>query len=129
MVVSIVSFVFLLFKVFKAPKSSPLDPKKARIAVIGGGIAGTGAAWGLRRAGFKNVTIFEKMATIGGNAKVQHWPTNPPVISGLSVLAWPDEYFHNYNQVSLLCYTVSCSVPCPPSKVPEFKLLQTMMPI
>ena len=66
--------------------------------------------------------MYEKMPTVGGNAKVRererdeshrppsvialsllvqvfHWQTSPPVTTGLSVLAWPDKYFHNYNEV------------------------------
>jgi len=47
--------------------------------------------------------LYEKNATLGGNAKTNAWatgdPTAPTVTTGLSVLAWPDAYFHNYNQL------------------------------
>jgi hypothetical protein len=78
-----------------------------RIAVIGGGIAGTGCAWSIARSGHKhnlNVTLFEQRDTLGGNAKTHEWyGTNDghgkPIRSGLSVLAWPPSLFHNYERL------------------------------
>lgn len=73
-----------------------------KVAVIGGGIAGLGTAWALHRSGF-NVTVFEKKPTVGGNAKAHNWIVtkddgSPQIVrTGLSVLAWPREFFHNYN--------------------------------
>jgi heterodisulfide reductase subunit A-like polyferredoxin len=96
----------LLWLVTAKPKKT--NTKDLRIGVIGGGIAGVGAAWALKRAGAK-VTIIEKMPTIGGNAKVFDWKTTPPVTSGLSVLAWPDKYFHNYNQVITQLFALTSS--------------------
>ena len=71
-----------------------------RIAVIGAGIAGCGAAWSLARAGF-DITLYEQHAALGGNAKTQTWTLSDgrEVVTGLSVLAWPDLYFHNYNRL------------------------------
>jgi predicted NAD/FAD-binding protein len=73
-----------------------------RVGVVGAGIAGAACAWSLNRSGF-DVTLFEKRPTLGGNAKKHTWvvPTgggnSVNVDTGLSVLAWPDQFFHNYN--------------------------------
>eukprot|EP00053_Salpingoeca_punica_P009392 m.84176 g.84176 ORF g.84176 m.84176 type:complete len:374 (+) comp15007_c0_seq1:334-1455(+) len=75
------------------------EPIKAkRVAVVGGGIAGCAAAYSLARSGC-HVTLYEKREVLGGNAKTTVWPTDPAVVTGLSVLAWPDKYFHNYNEL------------------------------
>ncbi len=67
-----------------------------RIGVIGGGIAGVGAAWALHRAGYE-VDIFEKGPTLGGNAKTFRWETETGhADSPLLVVAWPQMYYHNY---------------------------------
>jgi hypothetical protein len=67
--------------------------------VIGGGIAGTGAAWALSQQQME-VTLFEPRPILGGNAKTAHWPASgraaPAYRTGLSVLAWPRCYFHTY---------------------------------
>ena len=79
-----------------------------RIAIVGSGIAGSGAAWALSHAG-ANVKVYEKKPQLGGNAKTYEWDVSKEMASsqkwvkenkvstGLSVLAWPDEFFHNYN--------------------------------
>jgi predicted NAD/FAD-binding protein len=70
-----------------------------RIGVIGGGIAGVGAAWALHRAGYE-VDIFEKGAALGGNAKTFRWQTEDGYAdSPLLVVAWPQMYYHNYEQL------------------------------
>ena len=70
-----------------------------KIAVIGGGIAGAGAAWSLHRAGY-DVELFEKGSALGGNAKTFRWKTeNGHVDSPLLVVAWPQMYYHNYEQL------------------------------
>jgi hypothetical protein len=75
-----------------------------KVAVIGGGIAGLGAAWALHRSGFE-VSVFEKKPTLGGNAKAHNWIVqqddgSPAIVrTGLSVLAWPRAYFNNYNNL------------------------------
>ena len=71
----------------------PMAPM--RVAVIGGGIAGCGAAWSLAAAGH-DVHIFESEPRLGGNAKTHEWAGSGGAISGLSVLAWPAAYFRNY---------------------------------
>jgi predicted NAD/FAD-binding protein len=69
---------------------------KEKIGVIGGGIAGVGAAWALHRAGYE-VEIFEKSSALGGNAKTFRWETqHDDVDSPLLVVAWPQMYYHNY---------------------------------
>ena len=69
------------------------DPPVKRVAVIGGGIAGFGAAWALARSGVE-VTLLEAADEVGGNAKTIAWPDGK--VTGLSVLAWPAVYFRNY---------------------------------
>lgn len=67
-----------------------------QIAVVGGGIAGVGAAWSLSRAGYE-VDIFEKGPALGGNAKTFSWRTDEgQADSPLLVVAWPQMYYHNY---------------------------------
>ena len=67
-----------------------------QIAVVGGGIAGVGAAWSLSRSGYE-VDIFEKGPALGGNAKTFRWRTEEGhADSPLLVVAWPQMYYHNY---------------------------------
>jgi hypothetical protein len=73
--------------------SSRGDPHRAghrgKVAVIGGGVAGCGAAWALAESGFE-VHLFEADSVVGGNAKTVEWPDG--IVTGLSVLAWPELY-------------------------------------
>lgn len=70
-----------------------------QVAVVGAGIAGMGCAWALHRAGLAP-TLFERRQELGGNAKTRTWQTaQGPVTTGLSVLAWPACYFHNYTRL------------------------------
>lgn len=67
-----------------------------KIGIVGGGIAGVGAAWALHRAGFE-VELFEKGSALGGNAKTFRWPAGGGYAeSPLLVVAWPQIYYHNY---------------------------------
>lgn len=68
-----------------------------RVAVVGGGIAGCGAAWALQRSGAK-VVLYEKRDVVGGNAKTHAWSIDDgsKITTGLSVLAWPSAHFRNY---------------------------------
>src|SRR5690349_9593225 len=67
-----------------------------RVAVVGAGIAGSTAAWALARSGFE-VDLFESGEALGGNAKTHTWQDgDADRTTGLSVLAWPAKYFHNY---------------------------------
>ena len=72
-----------------------------RVAVVGGGIAGSTAAWALERAGVE-VELFESEPTLGGNAKTHTWTLDEgrdharELTTGLSVLAWPERVFRNY---------------------------------
>ncbi|GBG31197.1 L-amino-acid oxidase [Hondaea fermentalgiana] len=83
-----------------ASKKRQRDARKRapqRVAVIGSGIAGMGAAWTLNRGG-KDVVLYEKKPKLGGNAKAMTWDVDGhKVETGLAVLAWPHQYFHNYN--------------------------------
>ena len=68
-----------------------------KIAIVGGGIAGVGAAWSLHRAGHE-VELFEKGPALGGNAKTFRWPVEQGYAeSPLLVIAWPERYYHNYH--------------------------------
>jgi len=67
-----------------------------RIGVVGGGIAGVGAAWSLHRAGYE-VELFERGSALGGNAKTFRWTVEGGYAeSPLLVVAWPQMYYHNY---------------------------------
>jgi len=78
-------------------KGNGANGSKGRVCVMGGGIAGCGAAASLHRAGF-SVEVYEKKPTMGGNGKTMAWDVDgQPVRTGLSVLAWPQELFHTYN--------------------------------
>ncbi len=70
---------------------------KPKIAIVGGGIAGVGAAWSLHRGGY-DVELFEKAPSLGGNARTFRWPVdNGYAESPLLVIAWPEMYYHNYH--------------------------------
>ncbi len=67
-----------------------------KIGVVGGGIAGVGAAWSLHSAGY-DVELFEKCPALGGNAKTFRWTVEGGhADSPLLVVAWPRMYYHNY---------------------------------
>ena len=74
-----------------------LDDASPRVAVIGGGIAGCGAAWALRRSGF-SVTLYEARPSVSGNARTFDWtfPDGSVVKSCCSVTAWPPLFYKNY---------------------------------
>jgi len=68
-----------------------------KVAIVGGGIAGVGAAWSLHRAGYE-VELFEKAPALGGNAKTFRWSVKDGYAeSPLLVIAWPEMYYHNYH--------------------------------
>lgn len=68
-----------------------------RVCVVGAGIAGCSAAWALHRSGFE-VTLLENKPVLGGNMKINTWKVEgQEVTTGLAVLAWPAQLFHNYN--------------------------------
>lgn len=70
-----------------------------RIAVVGAGIAGVGAAWALSRAGH-HVDLFEAKGYAGGNARTHDWRVGARTLTaGLAVLAWPERYFKNYGRL------------------------------
>lgn len=70
-----------------------------------------GCAWALHRGGLAP-TVFERRAELGGNAKTHSWLTpGGPIVTGLSVLAWPACYFHNYTRL-----LAELGVPTEPTK-------------
>ena len=77
---------------------APVKPNgsKARVAVIGGGIAGSGCAYSLSKAGF-DVTLYEARKTLSGNARTFDWDVKgKQVKSCVSVTAWPPTLYKNY---------------------------------
>ena len=105
LVVSVLTVVLLLYLwVFRddtyrrlnCASTRPTDRRK-RVAVIGGGIAGSGAAWTLAESGF-DVTLFEAKDRVGGNANTHSFGLKDgrEVRCGLSVLAWPEKLFQHY---------------------------------
>jgi len=74
---------------------------RPKVAVIGGGIAGCGAAWTLRQSGF-DVTLYEARGKISGNARTFRWDFSAfrgmgeTVESCVSVTAWPPLFYKNY---------------------------------
>ena len=86
-------------------REGPLLNRDCRIAIVGGGIGGTSAAYALIQNGYKNVTIYEARDQLGGNAKTHLWQeeTNS-ITTGLSVLAWPlifRNYIHLLNRLNI----------------------------
>eukprot|EP01064_Diplonema_japonicum_P011510 TRINITY_DN18912_c0_g1_i1.p1 TRINITY_DN18912_c0_g1~~TRINITY_DN18912_c0_g1_i1.p1 ORF type:complete len:620 (+),score=108.38 TRINITY_DN18912_c0_g1_i1:38-1897(+) len=90
------------------------DEGAKQIAIIGGGIAGCGAAYALKKAGHE-VTIYESREKLGGNATTFTWSlgNNKYVNTGLAVLAWPVKYFKNYTTLlgELSIDTVDVELP------------------
>jgi predicted NAD/FAD-binding protein len=77
-------------------RGAKVEDVKRRVAVIGAGIAGAGAAWALHRAGHE-VEVFGAAPEVGGNARTHTWSdARGPITAGLAVLAWPEPYFNNY---------------------------------
>jgi len=87
--------------------SQPLqssDESKKSVAIIGGGVAGCGAAWTLIQSGFA-VTLYEARSQISGNARTFDWDFSPyketsddptTIKSCVSVTAWPPLFYKNY---------------------------------
>eukprot|EP00929_Paragymnodinium_shiwhaense_P118289 TRINITY_DN90220_c0_g1_i1.p1 TRINITY_DN90220_c0_g1~~TRINITY_DN90220_c0_g1_i1.p1 ORF type:complete len:862 (-),score=79.18 TRINITY_DN90220_c0_g1_i1:63-2648(-) len=77
------------------------EERPARVAVIGGGIAGVGCAYTLANSGFQ-VTIFEARSVLGGNAQTGTFELDSggsgkkKVTQDLAVLFWAPEYYKNY---------------------------------
>ena len=70
-----------------APSSTQQNRRK-RIAIIGTGCAGLGAAWGLQNSEH-DVTLFEKAERLGGHTNTQKWVHNgleTPVDTGFIVM-------------------------------------------
>lgn len=94
-----------------------------RVAVIGGGIAGCGAAWALKLSGF-DVTLFEARKQISGNARTFDWEfpmqgakkvatatAEGVVKSCVSVTAWPPLYYKNYTALLQLLNIETVPMP------------------
>lgn len=101
--VSAMSVVAGAYWVSKQGERNKNRKRAKRVAVIGSGVAGTGAAWSLNRAGIDCV-VYEKKPKVGGNAKKMVWNVEGQKIeTGLAVFAWPESLFHNYNAMIEEC--------------------------
>jgi hypothetical protein len=91
-------FVFRRKKQARLRQTVSAVALRKKVAVVGGGIAGAGCAFGLKTSGF-DVTVFEKKSVVGGNANTHTFALRDgsTATCGLSVLAWPNEYFKTYN--------------------------------
>ena len=69
---------------------------RPRVAVIGGGVAGSGCAYALSESGFE-VTLYEARPTLSGNARTFDWQVGGQTVkSCVSVTAWPAPLYKNY---------------------------------
>eukprot|EP01062_Namystynia_karyoxenos_P079927 TRINITY_DN8521_c0_g1_i1.p1 TRINITY_DN8521_c0_g1~~TRINITY_DN8521_c0_g1_i1.p1 ORF type:complete len:789 (+),score=293.33 TRINITY_DN8521_c0_g1_i1:94-2367(+) len=72
------------------------DGTKRRIAIVGGGISGVGAAYSLKNSGY-DVVLYEGRDKLGGNAQTHTFtPGGDEVRQDLSVLFWAPELYKNY---------------------------------
>lgn len=74
------------------------ESPRGRVAVVGGGIAGCGAAWMLARDGFE-VHLYEARPNLSGNARTFDWTGFADGLarkSCVSVTAWPPLLYKNY---------------------------------
>src|SRR5689334_10657569 len=62
----------------------PGETRRARVVVVGAGVAGLSAAWRLRRAGFDELVVLELESEPGGNAR---WGRN-----AVSAYPWGAHY-------------------------------------
>lgn len=100
--------------------------EKVSVAVIGGGVAGCGAAWALKKDGFE-VVLYEARKEVSGNARTFDWGfegTPNWVKSCVSVTAWPAHWYKNYTE--LLQHLNIATMPMPlswfiNSKVPGYE--------
>jgi len=125
-----------------SPGAAPLPEMAAgatsrgTVAVVGGGIAGCGAAWMLRRDGF-DVVLYEARPATSGNARTFDWVddvwrksdasnTNDDdtVKSCVSVTAWPALLYKNYTALLAHLEIETCPMPLSwflNSKVPGYE--------
>jgi uncharacterized protein len=79
----------------------PYEVSPRRVAIIGAGVAGLGAAWALNRHPEKfQIQVFEANAVIGGNAITVDMPQNDgsSIPFDISVTACIPTVYHNYVQ-------------------------------
>lgn len=80
------------------PKVGDGRASRGTVAVVGGGIAGCGAAWMLARDGFE-VHLYEARPNLAGNARTFDWDgfaDGQQRKSCVSVTAWPPMLYKNY---------------------------------
>jgi len=115
---------------------APEGQSRGKVAVVGGGIAGCGAAWMLARDGFE-VTLFEARPSTSGNARTFDWvddvwtktgtnntDRDKTVKSCVSVTAWPALLYKNYTALLKHLKIETCPMPLSwflVSKVPGYE--------
>ena len=120
----------------KGAEPLPQGKKRGTVAVVGGGIAGCGAAWMLARDGF-DVVLYEARPATSGNARTFDWvddvwrktsTTNVDeegrVKSCVSVTAWPSLLYKNYTALLKHLNVETCAMPLSwflNSKVPGYE--------
>jgi predicted NAD/FAD-binding protein/cytochrome b involved in lipid metabolism len=79
------------------PAEDSTTGRRHRVAVVGGGIAGSSCAYSLAKSGF-DVTVYEAREQLGGNAQTATFPTadGTRVTQDLSVVYWAPEFYRNY---------------------------------
>src|SRR5436190_6554887 len=99
----------------------PYEKNPRRVAIIGAGVAGLGAAWALNRHPEKfDIQVFEANSTIGGNAITADMPQDDgsSIPFDISVTACIPTVYHNYVQflkqhgIELVDTRFSYSVRC-----------------
>lgn len=99
----------------------PYETKPRRVAIIGAGVAGLGAAWALNRHPEKfDIQVFEANSIIGGNAITVDMPQDDgsSIPFDISVTACIPTVYHNYVQflkqhgIKLVDTRFSYSVRC-----------------
>jgi predicted NAD/FAD-binding protein len=77
-----------------------------RICIVGGGIAGLGAAWALNQQSDKfDLQVFERNDRLGGNAMTVDVPQSkgPPIPIDISVTAFIPSVYQNYMELMRFC--------------------------
>eukprot|EP00123_Amoebidium_parasiticum_P004173 comp15457_c0_seq1/m.12432 comp15457_c0_seq1/g.12432 ORF comp15457_c0_seq1/g.12432 comp15457_c0_seq1/m.12432 type:complete len:491 (-) comp15457_c0_seq1:6-1478(-) len=109
------AWIDMLLDLWLPKKAHPHVGATERTAVVGGGIAGCGAAWHLHKSGTK-VVLYEGREKVGGNARTHQFTENgKTVTTGLSVLAWPRDYFRHYRHL-----LDTLQIPITPVSLPFF---------
>ncbi len=75
-----------------------MSPRRRRVAVVGSGIAGLGAAWSLREQA--DVVVYDKAARLGGHAwtvDIEH--TGKPMAVDIGFICFNRPNYPNFTQL------------------------------